>query len=103
MLHTPMPGDHLKTVDFDEAVMVRGHGGRLWIVLSGQRSRIKIRDCPRSQTDLNGTGLTEHPVLDGLDRASRPIAPNPSGYSAPQSSPRPQTSAVSQPGCTPFS
>jgi hypothetical protein len=88
-LHTPMPGDHLKTVDFDEAVMVRGHGGRLWIVLSGQRSRIKIRDCPRSQTDLNGTGLTEHPVLDGLDRASRPIAPNPSGYSALQSSHNP--------------
>ena len=49
---------------------------------------------------VNGTGLTEHPVLNGLDRASRPIAPNPSGYSALQSSHRPQPSAVPEPMCT---
>jgi hypothetical protein len=41
-----------------------------------------LRDCPRIQPDLNGTGLTKHPVLGGLDRASRPIAPNPAGCSA---------------------
>jgi len=83
--------------------VVRGHGGRLWPVLSDQRSRIRIRDCPRSRSGLNGTGLTEHPVLVGLDRASCPIALNPSGYSALQSSHGPYASAVSEPWCTPFS
>jgi len=78
-----------------------GPGSRLLTVLSGQRSRIKIRDCPRSQPDLNGTGLTVHPVLNGLDRASRPIAPNPPGYSALQSSPRQQPPTGSEPWCTP--
>ena len=116
--------------------MVRGHGGRLWLVLYSQRSRIKIRDYPSpniapvsrpwlvqarlglgflqdvatatsfsparrrdapvlrhhlgfwcnvrasSRPGLNRTGLTEHPVLDGLDRASRPIVPDPPVYSA---------------------
>ena len=80
----------------------RGPGRRLLPVLSGQRSRIRIRDCPRSQSDLNGTGLTEHPVLNGLDRASRPIAPNPPGYSALQGSPRQQPPARSEPWCTLF-
>ena len=41
-----------------------------------------LRDSPRSQPDLNGTEHTVHPVLDDLDRASRPIAPNPSDHSA---------------------
>ena len=41
-----------------------------------------LRDCPRSQPDLDGTGLTNHPDLGGLDRASCPIVPDPSGYSA---------------------
>jgi hypothetical protein len=46
------------------------------------RSRIRIRDYPRSQADINGTGLKVHPVLGGLDRASRPIAPNLPAHSA---------------------
>jgi len=70
---------------------------------TGQRPRIKIRDCPRSQPDFNGTGLTIHPVLGGLDRASCPIAPNPTGYSALQSSPRQQPPTGSEPLCKPSS
>jgi len=82
-------------------VLREGPGRRLLSGLSGQRSRISIRDCPRSQPDLNGTSLTVHPVLNGLDRASRPIAPNPSGYSALQSSPRQQPPTGSEPWCKP--
>jgi hypothetical protein len=65
-----------------------GPGGCLLPVLTDQRSRIEIRDYPRSRPDLNGTGLTVHPVLVGLDRASCPIIPNPPGCSALKSSPR---------------
>ena len=74
-------------------------GRRLRPVLPDQRSRIKILDCLRSQPNLNGTGLTVHRVLVGLDRASRPIVPNPSGYSALQSSHRPQPPAGYEPLC----
>ena len=85
-----------------------------------QRSRIKIRDYPRGQADLNGTGLSIHPVLGGLDRASsviapgmtlppaslqsRPIAPNPPAHSALRCRPNSNHPPTPfQPSCSVFS
>ena len=59
-----------------------GPGGWLLPGLLGSAVPDCVRDSPRGPPDLNGTGLTIHPVLGGLDRASRPIAPNPPGHSA---------------------
>jgi len=47
-----------------------------------QRSWINTQDYPHNCVDLNGTGLTIHPVLGGLDRASRPIVPESRSCSA---------------------
>ena len=84
-----------KEDSFDTA---KGPGGRLLPGLLCSAVPDKVRDCPRGPADLNGTGLTKHPVLGGLDRASsaiapgmalppaslqsRPIAPNPPPHSA---------------------
>ena len=61
---------------------VEGPGRRLLPGLLGSAVPDKVRYCPRGPVDFNGTGLTIHPVLDGLDRASSPIAPNPPRHSA---------------------
>ena len=87
----------------DRFDIARGPGGWLLPGLLGSAVPDTVRDCPRGPADLNGTGLTAHPVLGGLDRASsavapgtalppaslqsRPIAPNPPDHSALQCRP----------------
>jgi len=52
-----------------------GPGGWLRVGLPGSAVADCVRDYPRGPSYSDGTGLTKHPVLGGLDRASRPIAP----------------------------
>ena len=61
---------------------VRGPGGRLLLGIPGSAVADCVHDFPRGPAALNGTGLTKHPVLGGLDRAvlpDRPCATRPLG------------------------
>jgi len=72
--------EHLMAKNLDykpKRSFLPGHrpGGRYLAGLPGSAVTDCVRDCPRSPSDLNGTGLTKHPVLGGLDRAILPDRP----------------------------